>query len=62
MIKNLNEREVYRSAEFEEIDGAIETLMDNMNIAYTDKNIVRKFENMLKQISDYNTQVGTQIQ
>ena len=59
MIK-LNENEVYVSAEFEEIDGAIETIMDNMEVAYTDQIMVRKFQAMLKQLADYNAQVGTQ--
>ena len=57
-VTRMNEVDVYVSAEFEEIDGAIDTIIENIKIAYTDKAMVRKYVAMLVELQEYNESIG----
>lgn len=57
-VTRMNEEDVYVSAEFEEIDGAIDTIIENIKIAYTDKAMVRKYVAMLVELQEYNVSIG----
>jgi hypothetical protein len=57
-VTRMNEEDVYVSAEFEEIDGAIDKIIENIKIAYTDKAMVRKYVAMLVELQEYNVSIG----
>lgn len=57
-VIKLNEEDVYVSAEFEEIDGDIDRIIENIKIAYTDKAMVRKYVAMLVELQEYNVSIG----
>jgi hypothetical protein len=57
-VTRMNEVDVYVSAEFEEIDGAIDTILEKIKIVYTDKAMVRKYVAMLVELQEYNESIG----
>jgi hypothetical protein len=57
-VIKLNEVDVYVSAEFEEIDGAIDTILEKIKIVYTDKAMLRKYFAMLVELQEYNERIG----